>query len=38
MTITEKEIKEDYMRFIRCEAMRADCTQDEIKHIINGKE
>ena len=37
MTITEKEIKEDFARFIRHEAMRANCTQDEIKRIINGE-
>ena len=37
MTITEKDIKEDFARFIRHEAMRANCTQDEIKRIINGE-
>ena len=36
MTITEKEIKEDFWRFIRHEAMRANCSQDEIIHIINN--
>jgi hypothetical protein len=35
MTITEKDIKEDFARFIRHEAMRANCSQDEIKRIIN---
>ena len=37
MTITEKEVKEDFARFIRHEAMRANCTQDEIISIINGE-
>jgi hypothetical protein len=37
MTITEKDIKEDFARFIRHEAMRANCSQDEIKRIINGE-
>lgn len=38
MTITEEEVKEDFARFIRHEAMRANTTQDEILNIIsNGK-
>ena len=37
MTITDKEIREDFQRFIRHEAMRANCTQDHIKEIIYGK-
>lgn len=37
MSITEKEILDDYARFIRHEAMRANCSQDEIKRIINGE-
>ena len=37
MTITEQDIKEDFARFIRHEAMRANCSQDEIKRIINGE-
>lgn len=37
MTITEKDIKEDFARFIRHEAMRANCLQNEIKRIINGE-
>ena len=37
MTITEKDIKEDFARFIRHEVMRANCSQDEIKRIINGE-
>ena len=37
MTITEKDIKEDFARFIRHEAMRANCSQDEMKRIINGE-
>ena len=36
MTITEKEIREDFARFIRHEAMRANCTQEEIQQIITG--
>ena len=35
--ISESEIKEDFMRFIRHEAMRANCSQEEIIHIINRK-
>lgn len=35
MTITEKEIRDDFERFIRHEAMRANTTQDEIKNILN---
>lgn len=38
MTLSEKEIFEDFQRFIRHEAMRANCTQDEIKRIINGED
>lgn len=38
MTIIEKEIKEDFARFIRHEAMRANCSQDEIRRIINGED
>lgn len=37
MTISEKEIKADFERFIRHEAMRANCTQNEIKEILNLK-
>ena len=37
MTITEKEIYDDYQRFIRHEAMRANCLQCEIERIIYGK-
>ena len=36
MTITEKEIREDFARFIRHEAMRANCTQEEVRKIITG--
>ena len=36
MTITAQEIYEDYQRFLRHEAMRANCTQHEILHIINN--
>ncbi len=36
--MTDKEIIEDFHRFIRHEAMRANITQDEILNIIsNGK-
>ena len=34
MTITEKEIREDFERFIRHEAMRANITQEEVIEII----
>lgn len=37
MTLSEKEIFEDFQRFIRHEAMRANCLQNEIKRIINGE-
>ena len=37
MTISENEIKADFERFIRHEAMRANCTQNEIKEILNLK-
>lgn len=36
MTISEKEIREDFARFIRHEAMRANCTQEEVRKIITG--
>lgn len=34
MNLSEKEIREDFRRFIRHEAMRANCTQEEIEIII----
>ena len=34
MTISEDEINEDFKRFIRHEAMRANTTQEEIKEIL----
>ena len=37
MTISENEIKADFERFIRHEAMRANCTHNEIKEILNLK-
>lgn len=37
MTVSEKEVLEDYRRFIRHEAMHANCLQDDIKRIINEK-
>lgn len=38
MSISEEDIKKDFQRFIYHEAMRANCTQDEILNIIeNGK-
>lgn len=36
MTISESEIQEDLMRFLRHEAMRANTTQDEIRRIIRN--
>ena len=38
MNMTKKEIYEDYLRFIRHEAMRANTTQDVILKIINNGE
>lgn len=35
--MTDKEIRDDFQRFIRHEAMRANCTQDYIKEIIYGE-
>ena len=37
MTITEKEIIDDFDRFIRHEAMRANTTQDEIRNVLIRK-
>lgn len=37
MTISKEEIKADFERFIRHEAMRANCTQSEIKEILTPK-
>lgn len=37
MSITENEIREDYQRFLRHEAMRANTTQDEIERVIFQK-
>lgn len=37
MTITRKEIKDDFYRFIRHEAMRANTSQDVIKRLIFDK-
>ena len=37
MTILIEEIKADFERFIRHEAMRANCMQNEIKEILNLK-
>ncbi len=36
MSITKKEITEDFKRFIRHEAMRANTTQDEVLRIITS--
>ena len=36
MTLSEKEIFEDFQRFIRHEAMRANTTQTEIGKIISS--
>ena len=38
MTITEEEIKKDFERFVRHEAMRANTTQDEILRIATSRE
>lgn len=35
MTISEKEVIEDFQRFIRHEAMRANCSQYHIMEILN---
>lgn len=35
MTITEEEVRKDFQRFIRQEAMRANTTQDVIMGILN---
>ena len=38
MSISKEEIYKDYLRFIRHEAMRANCKQSDIYNIIkNGK-
>ena len=34
MTISEKEIRDDFERFIRHEAMRANIKQDELRRIL----
>ena len=34
MTISEKEIYEDYLRFLRHEAMRANVPQDKVLELI----
>jgi hypothetical protein len=36
MTITKEEVYKDYMRFVRHEAMRANCKQWEILKIISN--
>ncbi len=38
MTITEKEIRDDYARFLRHEAMRANTTQDVVESIVHKKD
>jgi predicted metal-dependent hydrolase len=35
MTISEDEIRKDFQRFIRQEAMRANCYQEDIMRILN---
>ena len=35
MTISEEEIRKDFGRFIRQEAMRANCSQEEVMRILN---
>ena len=34
MAISEDEVRKDFQRFIRHEAMRANCSQDDIIEII----
>ena len=36
MTITAKEVRSDFIRFVRHEAMRANCLQEDILKIINN--
>lgn len=36
--LTEKEILEDFWRFVRHEAMRANCKQPDILRIIKYKQ
>lgn len=36
MTISEKEIRDDFQRFLRHEAMRANIKQDDVLRIINN--
>ena len=38
MTISEKEIREDFARFIRHEAMRANISQEEVLTILKQQE
>jgi len=38
MTIQKEEIKANFERFLRHEAMRANCTQSELKEILNLKQ
>jgi hypothetical protein len=35
MILSDKEVYEDYLRFIRHEAMRANVTQEEVLKILN---
>lgn len=35
MILSDKEVYEDYLRFIRHEAMRANITQEEVLKILN---
>ena len=37
MSITEKEVYDDYKRFIRHEAMRANITQEEVLKILEKR-
>ena len=36
MTLSKEEIYKDYLRFIRHEAMRANCKESEIYNIIKS--
>jgi hypothetical protein len=38
MTISEKEIRDDFARFVRHEAMRANIKQDELLTILKTTE
>lgn len=37
MTISKEEIKNDFARFIRHEAMRVNCSQDDVCEILKDR-